>query len=183
MIGFLRRNPLREAADTAYRSVAEQARQPIFFTDYAVPDSLDGRFEMTCLFAFLYLRRLKTEPEPAKRLGQAFCDRMFTDFDRGLRDLGTGDLRVGKEMKRMGAAFRGRIRAYEEGFAGDDRLLAAALARNLFGTLEAPPQSLAALVRYLREAARDLAREDSAALLAGRISFRAPAPSRREKAS
>jgi cytochrome b pre-mRNA-processing protein 3 len=173
MMGFLRRDGVREAADVAYRRVVEQARQPVFFTEYGVPDTFDGRFELTCLFAFLYLRRLKAEREDARRLSQAFLDRMFADFDRALRELGTGDLRVGKEMKRMAEAFYGRIRAYEEGIGGGERL-AAALERNLFGTLRKPPRAVDAFAYYVRRAASDLAREDRAELLSGRVRFRAP---------
>lgn len=183
MIGFFRRNPLREAADVAHRRVVEHARQPVFFTDYGVPDTLDGRFELNCLFAFLFLRRLKTEEEGARQLGQALCDRMFADFDRGLRDLGTGDMRIGKEMKRMGAAFRGRVAAYEEGFSGEDSRLCAALVRNVFGTLKEPPHSLPAFTRYVRSAALDLARQDVTELLAGRVRFRAPVSPDLEPAS
>ncbi len=176
MIWLFRPNPLREAADLAYHRVVEQARQPIFYTDYGVPDTLDGRFELTCLFAFLYLYRLKSEREEGRRLGRAFYDRMFADFDRGLRDLGSGDLRLGREIKRMGEAFGGRIRAYEEGLCGDDGLLAAALARNLFGTLRKPPRAVAAFASYLRAAALDLAHQDREEVLSGRVRFRAPMP-------
>src|SRR5260370_6969849 len=102
----------RGAADLAYRRVVEQARQPIFFTDYGVPDTLDGRFELICLHAFLYLHRLKGEPPPATWLCQSFFDEMFADFDRALREMGTGDLSVRKHVKRTARAFYGRIRAY-----------------------------------------------------------------------
>jgi hypothetical protein len=60
---------------------------------------------------------------------------MFSDFDRALREMGTGDLSVGKHVKRMALAFYGRIHAYEEGLAGGDSALDAALVRNVFGTV------------------------------------------------
>jgi cytochrome b pre-mRNA-processing protein 3 len=169
------RSPTRAAADLAFRSVVEQARQPIFFREYGVPDTLDGRFELICLHAFLYLHRLKSERPQASRLAQAFFDRMFADFDRALREMGTSDLRVGKQVKRMAQAFYGRIRAYEEALAGDDCLLGAALARNLFGTLyqPPPPRTMAA---YTRQAAGQLRRQPVAELLAGGILFPDPDP-------
>ena len=77
-----RRNPIREAAELAYRSVVQQARRPEFFTELGVPDTLDGRFELICLHAFVYLHRLKNEAAPAAALGQRFFDTMFADFDR-----------------------------------------------------------------------------------------------------
>ena len=75
---------------------------------------------------------------------------MFADFDRSLREMGTGDLSVGREVKRMAEAFYGRIAAYEAGLAADDAVLRPALARNLFGTTAPEPAQLAAMAEYVR---------------------------------
>src|SRR5947208_11629449 len=115
MISLARRNPLQKAAELAYRRVVEQARQPGFFTDIGVPDTLDGRFELICLHAFLYLHRLNHESAPAGALGQAFFDTMFADFDRSMPEIGTRDLRVGREVKKMAQSFYRRRHAYEQG--------------------------------------------------------------------
>jgi cytochrome b pre-mRNA-processing protein 3 len=169
-----RPDPVREAAGLAYRRVVEQARQPEFFIECGVPDTLDGRFELICVHAFLYLHRLKRERPHAALLGQRFFDAMFGDFDRSLREMGTGDLSVGREVKRMAEAFYGRIAAYEQGLAGDDAVLEPALARNLFGTAPATPARLAAMAKYVRRQAARLDRQDVAELLAGRASFGIP---------
>jgi len=174
VISLSGRNLVRDAADLAYRCVVEQARQPIFFTDYGVPDTLDGRFELICLHAFLYLHRLKTEGPQASPIRQSFFDRMFADFDRALREMGTGDLSVGKHVKRMVLAFYGRVRAYEEGLAGGEGVLGAALVRNVFGTVCESSPFAVMLARYVRGAARELGRQSAADLQAGRILFEAP---------
>jgi cytochrome b pre-mRNA-processing protein 3 len=174
VISFSGRNVFRDAGDLAYRCVVEQARQPIFFTDYGVPDTLDGRFELICLHAFLYLHRLKLEGPRARRICQSFFDRMFADFDRALREMGTGDLSVGRHVKRMALAFYGRVRAYEEGLAGGDSALGAALVRNVFGTVSEALPFAGMMARYVRGAARDLHRQSATDLLAGRILFEAP---------
>ena len=70
--------------------MVEQARQPAFLTDYRAPDTLDGRCELIRLHAFLYLDRLGAEQPQANRLCQSLFDRMFADFDRILRGMGTG---------------------------------------------------------------------------------------------
>ena len=171
---LFRQHSTREAAELAFQQVVEWARLPVFFTAVEVPDTLDGRFELLCLHAFLYLHRLKREGRAAARLGQAFFDRMFADLDRALRDLGTGDLRVGREVKRMARGFYGRIRAYEVGLAGNDAMLAGALARNLYGTSPASPDTLAAIAAYLRREAAALALQPADELLAGRVRFGAP---------
>ena len=169
----LRRNPHRDAAARAYARVVEQARRPAFFTGYGVPDTLDGRFELVCLHAFLFLHRLKGETEAAA-VGQEFFDTMFADFDRSLREIGTGDLSVGRQVTRMAEAFYGRIRAYEEGLAGDDAALAAALTRNLYGTAPSGSERVTHMAAYVRHEAARLTRAPAAALIAGTIEFGSP---------
>lgn len=171
---LFRPNRVQEAAEFAYREVVAQARRSAFFLDGGVPDTVDGRFELICLHAFLYLHRLRRERPGATALAQRFFDVMFGDFDRSLREMGTGDLSVGREVKRMAQAFYGRVGAYETGLAADDEVLQAALARNLFGTAPTTPDRLAAMADYVRRAAARLSREPAAALLAGRIAFGEP---------
>src|SRR5229473_3955560 len=137
MFTLFRTVPVREAAELAYSRIVEHARQPGFFIDGGVPDTVDGRFELICLHAFLYLHRLKREQPQAAPLGQRLFDTMFADFDRSLREMGTGDLSVGREIKRMAEAFYGRVAAYERGLVQGDAMLKAALGRNLFGTAPA----------------------------------------------
>src|SRR5580765_2045018 len=174
MITLSRSNTVRDAAERAYGRVVEQARRPGFFIDCGVPDTLDGRFELICLHAFLYLHRLKREERRAAPLGQRFFDTMFADFDRSLREMGTGDLSVGREIKGMAEAFYGRIAAYEQGLAGDNSVLEPALARNLFGTAPPTPPRLAAMAGYVRREAARLNRQDAAELLAGEVRFGDP---------
>jgi cytochrome b pre-mRNA-processing protein 3 len=174
MFTLFKPNPEQSAAQLAYRRIVEQARRPDFFLHCGVPDTVDGRFELICLHAFLYLHRLKSEqPRPA-RFGRLFVAAMFADFDRSLREMGTGDLSVGREVKRMAEGFYGRFAAYEEGLVADDAALRAALARNLFGTTTASPTQSAAMVVYVRDQAAALRRQRAGALLAGEIAFGDP---------
>jgi len=174
MLTLFKTNPARRAAETAYARIVEQARRPGFFRAGGVPDTLDGRFELICLHAFLYLHRLRQDEKEAARLGQLLCEAMFADFDRSLREMGTGDLSVGREVKRMAEAFYGRVAAYDRGLAGDEAVLAAALARNLFGTAPAAPDRLAAMAAYVRREATGLSEQKLAALLAGEPHFGPP---------
>jgi cytochrome b pre-mRNA-processing protein 3 len=169
-----RRTPIRAAAGAAYGAIVEHARRAEFFTVLGVPDTLDGRFELVCLHVFLYLRRLKGEKPPAAALAQSLVDAMFTDFDRSLREIGTGDLSVGRQVKRMAEAFYGRVRAYDEGLAGGDAELRAALGRNLYGTAEATPARLERMAIYLRREAVALAAQPAAGFAAGIVAFGAP---------
>lgn len=162
----------REAAAQLYGAVVAQARDPVFYRELEVPDSLDGRFEALALHAFLVLNRLKADGEPAADLAQALFDAFFEDMDRSLREMGAGDLGVGKRVKAMAQGFYGRIRAYEQGLAGGETALADALRRNLWGTVPAPADvHVAALSRYLKRQQAALAAQPIAALAAGRVAF------------
>jgi cytochrome b pre-mRNA-processing protein 3 len=174
MFRFFKTNPVQHAAELAYRRVVDHVRQPGFFTDCGIPDTVDGRFELICVHAFLYLHRLKRERPGSAPLGQRFFDVMFVDFDRALREMGTGDLSVSREIRQMAQAFYGRVAAYEEGLAAADPVLRSALARNLFGTAPASETQLAAMAAYLRRETARLDRQATAELIAGEPVFGAP---------
>ncbi|MGH7030212.1 MAG: ubiquinol-cytochrome C chaperone family protein [Stellaceae bacterium] len=174
LLSFPRHKPLRAAAAAAYAQIVEQARQPAFFAVYGVPDTLDGRFELICLHAFVYLYRIRAERPRSARLSQALFDTMFADLDRSIREIGVGDLSVGKHVRRMARSFYGRIRAYQEGVEGGDAVLGAALARNLYGTLREPAAAIGAMSGYVRRAVAELDRQAAAELLCGRMAFPLP---------
>ena len=151
----------------------------MFFAALGIPDTLDGRFEALALHAFLVLRRLKGQGAEAERLAQAIFDTMFDDMDRSLREMGVGDLGVGRRVKAMAQGFYGRIAAYDRGLAQGDDVLAEALRRNVFGTAAetATPsvRCLNALCAYIRQSDQALAGTALEVLRAGNISFPLPA--------
>ncbi len=155
---FFRRNPQEARARALYQRVVAQARQPGFYRDCGVPDSVDGRFELIALHAFLVLHRLKADPGDTEALGQALFDVMFQDMDQSLRELGASDLGVGPRVKRMAQGLYGRIAAYEAGLSGPAAELEAALRRNLFGTVTPEPEQVRAMAAYLRGAVDALTR-------------------------
>jgi cytochrome b pre-mRNA-processing protein 3 len=173
---LFRRNDKRDAAYRLYTRIVEQARQPVFFAERGVPDTLDGRFELIALHAFLVLNRLKAERAETADFAQDLFDAMFADLDRALREIGVGDLSVGKHVKQMAAGFFGRILAYEKGLAegGGEAapMLDEALRRNLYGTVERPDAAdIAAMAEYVRRAAADLTAQPVSSLLAGTAEF------------
>ncbi len=131
-------------AQTLYAHAVEQARQPVFYADWGVPDTLDGRFEMICLHVHAVLRRLRrgagAGQEEAQRIAQALFDHMMGDMDRGLREIGVSDVVVGNRVKDMAKALFGRIAAYDEGLDAEDAaVLIDALRRNAYGTVVDTP--------------------------------------------
>jgi cytochrome b pre-mRNA-processing protein 3 len=97
-------------------------------------------------------------------------------MDRNLRELGTGDLAVGKRIKTLAKGLYGRIAAYEGGLAGhaESGDLEQALARNVFGSDQAAPEALKELASYLRRAVKGLAGQPYRDIAAGKVIFAAP---------
>ena len=167
---LFRRSAAREKAQELYLAVVEQARNPIFYARYGVPDTVDGRFDMVTLHVFLVLRRLRRDGHAGAELGQLLFDAMFDDMDRNLREMGVGDLGVGRRVKAMGKAFYGRAVAYDAGLDEGDSMLADALRRNLYGEAAEADHS-AELATYMRAALARLDEQEGADLLAGRVDF------------
>lgn len=165
-----RRRERRAAALAAYTHVVERAREPAFYVGWGVPDTLDGRFEVLALHIFLVLNRLKRETGEAAAFAQELFDTMFADLDSALREMGAGDLGVGRRVQAMAKGLYGRIAAYERGL-GDEAEMAAALRRNLFGTSTASAAQLAAFSAYARRQIAALAAQPVTALIAGRVAF------------
>jgi len=148
--------PGRVVGDAAalYGRLVAQARQPVFYTQLGAPDTVGGRFDMIALHAYIVMRRLKELGGPGGKLAQAVFDAMFADMDRNLREMGVGDLRVGRQVKDLAKSFYGRIKAYDEGLVGGTEALDAALVRNLYADAEPQPtpEQLAGMAAYLQGA-------------------------------
>ncbi|MGE0650824.1 MAG: ubiquinol-cytochrome C chaperone family protein [Alphaproteobacteria bacterium] len=166
-----------EPADALYGVAVARAREPAFYRDFGVPDTVEGRFEMISLHVYLILHRLKRASGARAHdsiLGQALFDVMFADMDRSLREMGVGDLGVGRRVKIMAEAFYGRIRAYDDGLAAGKPALARALARNVLNSSESEPEGVA-LARYVVNSIHALADVPDGELARGRAVF-APLP-------
>jgi cytochrome b pre-mRNA-processing protein 3 len=172
LLGLFRRKPHERAGFELYSAAVGAARRPDFFDALAVPDTLDGRFDLVSTHVALLIRRVRRDPDPrAKDLAQAVFDAMFSDMDVNLREMGVGDLAVGKRVKRMWEAFHGRAAAYEAALdAGDPAALAEALARNVWRG-EAPEGVADRLAAHLSGLAGALEAQPFAALVAGEVHF------------
>ncbi len=131
-----------------YGETVAAARDPLLYTGLGVPDTLDGRFDMISLYTFLLIQRLKRDNPPGPALAQAVFDAMFSDMDVNLREMGVGDLSVGRKMRVMWEAFHGRAAAYADAMTKSDiAALDAALARNIWRGEPPPDGSTQALRR------------------------------------
>lgn len=136
----------RDETAALYAAVVARARQPHWFLDGAVADTVDGRFDMIAAVLAMVMLRLESDPAgvaTATHLSEAFVD----DMDPQLREIGIGDLLVGKHVGRMMGMLGGRLGAYREGLAAGD--LKPALTRNLYRGEAPAPEALAHVEREL----------------------------------
>lgn len=119
----------RGATAALYRAIVARARQPHWYLDGGVPDTIDGRFDVIAAVLAMVMLRLEADPAgiaASTHLAEAFVD----DMDPQLREIGIGDLLVGKHVGRMMGMLGGRLGAYRDALAAGD--LRPALVRNLY---------------------------------------------------
>jgi cytochrome b pre-mRNA-processing protein 3 len=125
---LLKSGERKEQGRALERQIIARARDAHFFAGLGVPDTMDGRFDLVVLHAWLVLVRLQTAGET--QAAQALIDALFIGFDEALREQGVSDMGMGRRMKAMANAFYGRLSAY--GAAKTSEELAEALARNVW---------------------------------------------------
>ena len=120
-------------AEPAWRAIVAEARTPDWYLAGAVPDSIDGRFDMVALVASLVLVRAEAL-ESDSQFQVALVERFVDDMDGSVRELGVGDMVVSKHIGRMTGALGGRLGAYRSALAEDapEEALGDALLRNLY---------------------------------------------------
>jgi cytochrome b pre-mRNA-processing protein 3 len=159
------------AAASLYAAAVEAARCSPLYEKFGVPDSVDGRFEMIALHVYLLLRRLRGTGADGGRIAQNLFDAMFDDMDRSLREMGAGDLGVGRRVKAMAKALYGRISAYDAALDdADPAALVEAIERNVFRG-DARAMGADGLAGYLRDRMASLERQETTALIGGRVNF------------
>jgi len=140
-MGFIARLMGRrdETALPLYTAIVARAREPHWY-EAGVPDTVDGRFDMIATVLAFVLLRLEEDPtaaEASARLTERFVD----DMDGQLREIGIGDIIVGKHIGKMMGMLGGRLGAYRTALA--EGTLGPALVRNLWRGETPEPVALA----------------------------------------
>jgi cytochrome b pre-mRNA-processing protein 3 len=156
------------AARSLLRAVMAEARAPELYLEGGVADTIDGRFDLVVLHLYFLLRRLKQAGARGRAMSQLVFDAAFANFDEALREMGVGDLSVGKKIRRMAEAFYGRLDAYERAVAQGTRgAFEAALVRNVFRGAPPEPAKLASLAQAVDRSRRRIEAVPLDALLSG----------------
>jgi len=162
------RTDRRRAYDPLYRAIVAAARDPGWYRDGQVPDTVDGRFDLVTAVTALVLLRLEAEGEAGREPSVLLTEVFIEDMDSSLRQIGIGDYVVGKHVGRMMGALGGRLTALRAARAGEDSFAAAAR-RNLFHDSPPSEAALAWVAGRLERLSGRLDAQPVATLLAGEI--------------
>jgi cytochrome b pre-mRNA-processing protein 3 len=159
-----------------YDRIVAEARDPWWYRDGGVPDTIDGRFDMVSSVLALVLLRIEGEGEgegegereAARRAEMLLTEVFIDDMDGTVRQIGIGDQVVGKHVGRMMGALGGRLGAYRDA-AEDDEAFNGAVRRNIFR--DAPPsdEAVAAVAGRLARLRGALAGVSLGDLLSGKL--------------
>lgn len=153
-----------------YDAVVGVARTPHWYLNGAVPDTIDGRFDMIAVVLSIVLLRLEQDPAAAAASAR-LTEHFIEDMDAQLRQVGIGDVGIGKHVGKMMSMLGGRLGAYRDALAAGapDGALADALVRNLYRGDAPDAASLAYVAAELRRFEADVAATPIATLIAGSL--------------
>lgn len=167
---LFRPNPAYEAGQALYRVAAAQARTPAFYAQAQAPDTVEGRFELYMIHVILLAMRLRGQGSRAAETSQVMFDAFLRGLDDAMREMGVGDLSVGKKMRKLGEAFYGRAKRYDAAI-DDPAELQALVRRTLYADVEDADPGAAAIADYIRRANEVLAAHSLDSLLNGEARF------------
>jgi cytochrome b pre-mRNA-processing protein 3 len=158
-------------AEKLYGAIVAQARLPVFYQGFGVPDTLEGRFVVLSLNLFAVLHRLKADGAETRDLAQELMEQFTADMETVFRELGVGDLGIPTKVRRLAASNAALLQGYEIALESGDGALASTIAAAL--PLEGPAAEAASrhLAYYLNGLIRRLDSEPLSILQSGKIKF------------
>ncbi len=136
MMIFSQNKKCKDAAYIIFTKIVDQARNPAFYSEWDVADSLDGRFDLIILHVALVADRFEQSDKNKKiaLMIRYLQEILFDNMDLSLREMGVGDMSVGKKIKVMAEAYYGRKQAYQKALRVDDGLesLKFSLIKNIY---------------------------------------------------
>ncbi len=172
---LFRQNPAYAAGQALYAAAAAKARDPAFYAAAHAPDTVEGRFELYMIHVILIVLRLRGHGARAQETSQVMFDAFLRGLDDAMREMGVGDLSVGKKMRKLGEAFYGRAKAYASAVDAPAELTPL-VRRTLYADQEGEgaDADAAVVAGYVARAHLALAAQPLEALLEGRATLAEP---------
>jgi len=171
---FFRKSSKNEKkAKIIYALIVKHSRNPVFFDQYGVADTIEGRLDLLMLHAFLMFQRYKTDDPLFRDLSQSVYDVMIKDIDLSMREQGIGDTGVSIRIKKITESLHGRINIYQQGLKDglESPTLKDALRRNLFHKMNPTERNLGQICQYMHDCAYQLSNLNTDQLQQGAVEF------------
>jgi cytochrome b pre-mRNA-processing protein 3 len=101
-----------------FDAVTGLAREPHWYVEGKVPDTLDGRFAVLATLTALVLVRLEGEGEPGDAISVALTERFIHVMESEHRELGIGDPTLGKTMRKLVGSLARRVELWRAAVSG-----------------------------------------------------------------
>jgi cytochrome b pre-mRNA-processing protein 3 len=167
---LFRKKAVKIAARRLYDQLSAAARDPSLYGLGRVADTPDGRFELLALHSAILFARLAKRGEQADETAQEVFDILFSAMDHALRELGVGDISVGKRIRKLAESFYGRMAVYHDALAqGADgqATLIAAIATHALESQAVDHPFAQTLAQRVTKWTANLAEQEDSALLSG----------------
>jgi cytochrome b pre-mRNA-processing protein 3 len=168
---LFRRRLAKRNTDKLYGVIVAQARLPVFYRNFGVPDTVDGRFVVLSLHLFALLHRLKQEGAPGRELAQQLMNRFARDMETVLREVGIGDLAIPKKVRGIAASSHALLQAYNAALQAGDAAFDDAIAEALPTDPKRAEAASRALASYVKGIVKELERQSFDGLCAGELHF------------
>lgn len=171
---LLRKKSIKTAARALYDQLSAAARDPALYGPGRVADTPDGRFELLALHAAVFFDRLSKRGEQADETSQEVFDILFSAMDHALRELGVGDISVGKRIRKLAESFYGRLAIYHDAIRGEEEQisnLTAAIATHVLESKDAEDVFAIVLANRILNWRERLKSQNDDDLLVGRMSI------------
>jgi len=170
ILSLFRKNTDTAPVYAVYNAIVAQSRQPVFYAEWGVPDTVTGRFDMISLHMALLFRRLRSDDRKVKEFSQAVFDLFFKDMDRSLREMGVGDLSIAKRIQKMSNLFFGLLAAVNAAMDSlNMQALDDVLSRNVYAEVDNPP--VRKLSEYMVAQSDLLGGQSIEAIMAGNVTM------------
>ncbi|XP_048878640.1 ubiquinol-cytochrome-c reductase complex assembly factor 1 [Brienomyrus brachyistius] len=164
---------IKIAALRMYTCCVERIAYDDFFEKCSLPDTLNSWFLVAELHVWMCLVRMRQEGRAGKYLCRYLVHSMWEDVEQRCKIMGIDAVERKESMKVMTETFYAALFGYDEGILSCDRVLAAALWRNLFNKQCEDPRQLELMVQYVRKQMQFLDSLDGEdLLLTGEIKWR-----------
>lgn len=169
MLRFLFPRLTRDAQRGAglFAALVREARRPEWYVEGAVPDTLDGRFNMLATLVAITEVRLEAASEGSATASAALTERFVEAMDAEHRELGLGDPALGRTVRKLVGALARRVELWRDSVPAGD--WSGAIADSLFRGDPPAQAALAHCEHRLRDFWARLEAANGEALAQGRM--------------